>query len=147
MKTKFPYEAVYRIEPVVKGRPRMGKWGAYTPKRTKDFEGALKDLMAKYFFEKPLDGPIFVSIILGLKKPKKPKHLLPLVRGDVDNFSKAVLDAGNGVLWTDDVQICQLAVSKVYAESPYIYLRIELIGHEEAQQLSRLGFGPLLDRT
>lgn len=35
-------------------------------------------------------------------------------RPDIDNLAKLVLDAGNGVLWEDDSQVCHLDVRKVY---------------------------------
>lgn len=35
-------------------------------------------------------------------------------RPDVDNLAKLVLDAGNGVLYEDDSQVCDLHIQKVY---------------------------------
>ena len=37
-------------------------------------------------------------------------------RPDIDNLIKFTLDAGNGVLWTDDAIIAILEASKVWAE-------------------------------
>ena len=43
---------------------------------------------------------------------------------DIDNFSKLILDAGNGILWEDDGLIHKMTVEKDYDKSAP---RIELI--------------------
>ncbi|MGX7330194.1 RusA family crossover junction endodeoxyribonuclease [Aerococcus sanguinicola] len=43
------------------------------------------------------------------------------------NYTKAVLDAGNGLLFEDDSQVCQLKVLKVYSPAPGIVLSIKAI--------------------
>jgi len=85
-----------------KARPRFGKSGQiYTP--TEKYERELKLLMKQAIMERgfadtcPLDGYISVSITFTFENKKW--------RGDIDNFIKAVLDAGNGVLWSDDKNI------------------------------------------
>lgn len=49
-------------------------------------------------------------------------------RNDCDNLAKAVMDAGNGVLWLDDGQIAVLHVEKwigAQGEAPYVKLTVE----------------------
>ena len=48
-------------------------------------------------------------------------------RPDCDNLAKAVLDAGNGVLWSDDAQVVKLQVMKLRAalgEEPCVVVRV-----------------------
>ena len=46
------------------------------------------------------------------------------VKPDLDNLTKAVLDALNDVAWYDDSQIVQLNVSKQYNGKSYIHITI-----------------------
>jgi Holliday junction resolvase RusA-like endonuclease len=41
--------------------------------------------------------------------PKKP---------DIDNYAKFYLDAGNGILWSDDAKIVDLSCKKIYSDNP-----------------------------
>lgn len=45
----------------------------------------------------------------------------PLTKPDVDNFAK-VIDALNGIVWRDDNQVVDLAVSKFYSDRPRLEL-------------------------
>jgi len=46
-------------------------------------------------------------------------------RRDLDNLSKAILDALNGIAWKDDNQVTQLLAEKVYLPSPpYVHVMI-----------------------
>lgn len=130
------------LEPVPKGRPRFNKtrYGVipYTPPKTKRFE---QDVALLYIqsdspqFEKNV--PIEVSIEFGMEIPasstKKRKQLMlqglihHTVKPDLDNLTKAVLDALNYVAWHDDAQITRLNVRKIYGEKPYIQIIIKEI--------------------
>lgn len=130
------------LEPVPKGRPRFNKtqYGVmpYTPPKTKRFE---QDVALLYYqsdspqFERNV--PIEVSIEFGMVIPasstKKRKQLMlqglihHTVKPDLDNLTKAVLDALNGLAWHDDAQISKLYVRKLYTENPYIQLQIKQI--------------------
>lgn len=126
-------------EPKGKERPRArmvkmpdGKYVArvYTPHGTEDYE---KKIRTAYMLQcgkaKVEQGvPCAVHIRLGYKIPKsKTKRekeqmqagkLLPLVKPDVDNVAKAILDALNGVAYEDDAQVVMLTISKTYMEFP-----------------------------
>ena len=68
----------------------------------------------------PFDGAVRVYISAVFPLPKG-KHRKRKPRGrswhtgrkDVDNIAKAVMDAGNGVLWGDDGQVCSLEIVKI----------------------------------
>lgn len=127
------------LEPTPKGRPRFNVHynyvSAHTPPKTKRFE---QDL-ALYFiqsnapkFDKGV--PLKVSIVFGMAIPsstskKKRNEMLQgllnhVVKPDLDNLVKAVLDALNDLAWHDDAQIIELHVSKKYVESPNIHINI-----------------------
>lgn len=109
--------------PVAKGRPRAyrrknGSIGAYTPDKTVVWEETIKYYAMKVRPDKPIDGPI--KLILEFKMPKsknaeKQKRQHPTTKPDLDNLEKAVMDALNGIMWTDDARVCQKISSKIYA--------------------------------
>lgn len=117
------FKLIFNIEPVVKGRPRVCKWGAYTPKKTAEFEKELKALAKILWKKEPFSGPLKIRIRLICKKPKKPSQVWP--RGDVDNFSKAVSDSLNEILWLDDCQIVDERTTKEYGDQGMIEITVE----------------------
>ena len=46
-------------------------------------------------------------------------------RPDLDNLAKFYLDALNGLVFSDDAQICELNLRKVYGMSPSVLIRIK----------------------
>lgn len=62
------------------------------------------------------------------KREPTPRRRACGSRNDADNIAKAVMDAGNGVLWLDDGQIAALRVEKwigAQGEAPYVRLVVE----------------------
>jgi len=124
------------IIPVAKGRPRHTKGGhTYTPAKTRGYEAALKALvMAQCPHVEPLEGPLVLRIVFYLPRPKRlmrvcdPDGPVPApLRPDLDNLVKALKDAMNGVLWSDDAQIVVLRASKWYhgkSGAPGVYLTV-----------------------
>lgn len=106
--------------PKVKERPRMTRRGrVFTPKRTLDYERQIAEAY---------NGPMFESDRLAVhlsfsrkgvqieisEAELKPEHSsgLPVLRGDIDNYAKAIMDALNGVAYEDDKQIVVLIAEK-----------------------------------
>ena len=127
------------FEPMPKLRPRFsihhGRVLTHTPPKTKEFETMVAEyyrLAHSYTFEQ--HKPITVSIDFCLSVPastsKKRKAdmisgvIKHTVKPDIDNLTKAMLDALNGIAWYDDAQITMLHVSKSYAETPHIMIAI-----------------------
>lgn len=117
-------------KPVAKARPRFANGMVYTPDKTHQYEEFVA-LMYKreyhdYMF--PKDSPLRVVMDFYFKPPKstsKKKYwemiggeLRPTKRttGDTDNLEKAILDAGNGVIWPDDSQVVEVTARKFYGE-------------------------------
>ena len=110
-----------------KERPRLGKYGTYTPYKTKNYENWIKTIFIQnYPLMKPLESPLRVSIILNVDIPtsasKKKQDemrrgiLLSTKKPDVDNVAKSILDALNKIAYRDDKQIIHLEVTKRYSD-------------------------------
>lgn len=112
-------------EPVGQGRPRAavinGHARIYSPKTSGDWRGRAAVFMRQACPE-PVQGPVRVDVtaVFGLPASKHRKrspevNQTPCTkRPDIDNVVKAVLDAGNGILWGDDAQVWKLDITKVY---------------------------------
>lgn len=71
----------------------------------------------------PFDAPLYVSLEVFYPMPKtleeklrkkKINHTYKVSKPDVDNLSKIVLDACNGIVWVDDAIIVSLRIMKSY---------------------------------
>lgn len=118
------FKHTFTIDPVAKGRPRLGKYGTFTPAKTRRFETAIKLMAKKSMLGGPIEGPLHVSVVFEIKKPMSSKNDHPIVRPDVDNFAKGLLDALNGIFWNDDSQIVSLFLKKTYKQSGSIIVEI-----------------------
>lgn len=108
-------------KPIPLARPRIGKNGGYNPQAS-SIQAARWVLKSQC--QLPFDDRHHVRILFEMPMPKswtartradsagKPH----IGRPDIDNLIKFALDAGNGVLWTDDAQIAVLQASKVWAD-------------------------------
>lgn len=115
----FEKHLLLEIDPVAKGRPKFARRGkfvaTYTPAKTINFERALQSLVRAQYKQAPQEGALEVGIIFYIKRPKTCKNkLYPVVRPDIDNLLKAVLDSLNGILWVDDSQIVEIKAKKDY---------------------------------
>ena len=105
------------VRPLSKGRPRfVRKTGhTYTPKETLNYE---KEIAQLYNGPKFAEGPIWVSLTFDQYKTTieikemDAETTLSKLRGDIDNYAKAILDGLNGVAFTDDKQIMRLDLRK-----------------------------------
>lgn len=114
------YRFAVQGEPIVKARPRLGKSKTYTPKRTKDHQNNIA-WTAKQQGVKILKGAVHVKLQFYMPLPITQNlrelaligtHFHPC---DIDNLSKAVLDALNCIAWEDDKQVVSLIAGKNWA--------------------------------
>jgi Holliday junction resolvase RusA-like endonuclease len=82
-----------------------GQTSGYTPPRVKAWQKAVSWMAHVAWPEVPMTGPVMVVIEFRLRTHR---------RQDLDNLSKAILDALNGVVWEDDKQVIDLHLRKVY---------------------------------
>lgn len=116
------------ITPVAKQRARIGKWGAYTPRKTAQFERVVRE-MARILMagKKPLTSPLKLTVRFYFKPPRNLVRTYPC-RGDTSNFLKALEDACNGAIWKDDIQIVEVNARKSYdmtGGAPRVELEVE----------------------
>jgi len=120
--------------PVGKARPRVVRQGnrvmTFTPKKTTEFEGMIREQVSKYpensrFFD--ADVPLSISIVYGIPKPKSApkKRLYPIVKPDLDNLNKSVLDALEKFAYKSDSQIVRIVAAKIYNQSPFVRISID----------------------
>lgn len=127
-------------EPVAQGRGRAVRIGAgmrvIDPAKSRSWKGVAAMFMqqarnAAGVFA-PMDGPLDVTVVATwatLKSaPKKNPPVYKVSRPDGDNVLKAVLDAGNGILWADDAMCVRLSVEKRYGAVPSVMVEIRTIG-------------------
>jgi Holliday junction resolvase RusA-like endonuclease len=106
----------FHMDPVPKGRHRITRSGrAYTPAKTRDAERIVKGIASRTLRGfRPYDEPLSVELRFVMPKPAKPKFHVPASKPDLDNLSKLILDALNGIAWIDDARIVQLSSQKIY---------------------------------
>jgi len=120
-------------QPHGKGRAKIVKIGGFsrmaTPQKTVAYEGLVAMAAKQALHGRPLlEGPVDVQLEIRCQVPaswsqKKQRMALageirPTTKPDADNVVKAVFDGCNGVLWRDDVQVCDLRVKKRYSADP-----------------------------
>ena len=134
------FQLIFSVEgdPVGKQRPRFSKGHTYTPKKSVDYEKQIADKAQSAMGPtEPLETPVAAYIYINhaipasyskkrkeaclnrFERPKKP---------DLDNVAKSFLDAMNGIVYKDDVQVVSLHVTKRYdtIASVHVCVREEL---------------------
>ncbi len=124
--------------PVGKARPRVTKWGTYTPKKTVNYENLVKfSYLQKYGGRDPLEGYLrltirfYMPIVKSTSKKNRALMLegkiLPDKMPDIDNMVKSIADALNGIAYEDDKQVIELHAYKYYSNLPRAEVEIEKI--------------------
>lgn len=86
--------------PRVKKRPIVTRNGVYEPRENREHYQYVHDYLA-LVVRQPFTGPVALTVVCKIPTRR---------RADIDNFTKLILDAGNGVLYNDDVQVEELHV-------------------------------------
>lgn len=119
------------------GRPRFTRTGkAYKASVDRAYEkGLCLAYLSEYGAEKPMEGPLKLEVLAVYPIPKAtPKknigpmldcEIVPIVKPDIDNVAKAVMDALNGVAFPDDNAIVCMKCRKVYGGAPGIRVKLE----------------------
>lgn len=133
---RYEFEVIGEV--VGKERPRVNMYTGrvYTPNKTKDYEMLIQQYFKlKYPHHEILKGRLSIRIIAYLKIPKstsktKTQEMLenkisPTKKPDVDNITKSVLDAMNGLVFDDDNQVSKISVEKRFALEEKIFITVE----------------------
>ncbi len=131
------FEVVGKIKG--KARPRLGKFGTYTPTDTVNYENLVE---ISYLNAKGINlhsKPIKMQIQAIFEPPrsiskKRREELLKgqpvLKKPDIDNILKIVADALNKVAYDDDSQICDMSITKTYGEQEKLIIDVEELSNE-----------------
>ena len=110
--------------PVPKARPRVTRWGTYTPSQTRDYEKRVLDAWKEQQLPMlPAETPIRISVKAWIPLPMSMSQRRRLAlngtphtghRADVDNIVKSVCDALNGHAYPDDCAIWRIEGEKLH---------------------------------
>lgn len=98
---------------------------------------------------KPLDGPWRVEMTFWFLRPKRPMDdewaigadAKGKLCGDADKLTRAVLDALEGIFWTNDRRVADPHAPKKYGEREGLEIRVEYLGTiDQQEQLPALDF-------
>lgn len=129
-------------QPLGKQRPRAtsrnGFVSVYTPQQTINYETLINleyRQQSGVFYEK--DKQLKLNIRCFYEIPQSISNrkcnlcitgvIRPLVKPDVDNVAKTIMDALNGVAYADDKQIVELKIIKQYSLQPKLEFSLEEI--------------------
>ena len=128
-------EFIVKGLPVAKGRPRVTRYGTYTPRKTKDYEKLVQYSFKNQYKGQALQGALKIRIDFYMyipkntskkrRKLKNDKEILPTKRPDFDNLTKSITDALNGLAFEDDNQIVEAHIYKYYSDEPRAVVKIE----------------------
>lgn len=138
MKFEFDIEPVSQTRPRVSTKPYLHVYDPANVKRYKSTLARLARLEMNARGVKPLTGALEVEVIFyrqvqkSVSKSERYRRLSgavrPIVKPDVDNYTKALLDGLNGIIWADDNSITDLTVRKRYAEKGRIEVEVREVG-------------------
>lgn len=117
-------------EPVGKARPRVTRWGAYTPQKTVDYENKIKAAYGGGFYEEYLqiDVVAYFKVLKSVSRKKRlqmlDREIKPAKKPDIDNVLKIVLDSLNKVAYKDDAQVISASIAKYYSDNPRLEIAI-----------------------
>lgn len=112
------YDAWLPVRPMSKARPRLA--AGKRPYHDKVYSEWLKTCrahMAEWWTDPPLE---YINCLI--------VHFHGPARGDLDNRLGSVLDAGSGLIWTDDnvnvIPTCALRWFKASSKEACIYMKV-----------------------
>lgn len=128
-----------------KERPRFDRKSGrvYTPKSTAEAEEAIRERYWRATNQKPLTGPVKLTVIAIFEIPKswnkalvqaaKEGKVWHVAKGqlDLDNAVKLVADALNGVAYHDDAQIAVITSGKRYGAPQRLEVTISPLDQPE----------------
>ena len=125
-----------KLEKAGKANPFYNPRDSYKRKLKKEIKNKLEEVVNGFQL---IDGEVHLKAVIALMPPKKytdsknkwqlvcNKIITPIVRPDIDNWIKPIMDVLNKLAYNDDGQITKLYVDKVYStlDHPYIHIWIK----------------------
>lgn len=133
-------QAQGRPRATTRGRGKNKKIMMYDPEDSRNYKQYVA-LIAQQYAPKTLYTEqlkvglkIFREIPKSTTKKDRALYLAglkrPITKPDTDNYTKAVLDALNGIIWKDDSQIVDLHAGKYYSDNPRVEITVSEIYSE-----------------
>lgn len=111
------------IRPIPKQSFLMGHGRGYIPKRLVDYVKALKTHLQGVWQGPPFNDPVMIKFCFCVKFRKcddtfksKAPFMLNVSQVDLDNLTKPIQDAMQGLLFNNDKQVCLTNACKVRCE-------------------------------
>ena len=131
------YKLTIPGEPVAKSRPRVTRYGTYTPAKTVNYENFTKQLWYMEHGQTMLENPLSMQVKAYFTIPKSTskknrakmiaEEIRPTKKPDGDNILKIIADALNKAAYVDDKQLVKMSIEKYYSENPRVELTLEEI--------------------
>lgn len=122
-----------KMEPVAKGRAKTAFVGGmvrtYTPQKTRDAQDFIKARLMRHkdeMFGEHVPVKLVATFFRTKSKWLKKSETLPVRKGDLDNYTKLLLDGINSILVADDAQITSMFVRKRWTNKEYGYVTLKL---------------------
>lgn len=124
-----------KVKPM--GAVRMTQKGKWNDKAAQRYLGykRLLGYEARKHIKTPMQQPIIVTADFYYQIPasftKAKRQLIqdgklrPVVKPDIDNAAKGIMDSLNKIAYLDDNQVVGLITNKYYADEPKIVIKIE----------------------
>lgn len=134
-----PYSIVVQfavpVIPVAKQRARVVTGGAYTPRKTRDYETMVGYRARSAMGGKPpTEAAVVLLVEFGVPIPSswtgkrrsdaEAGLVVPASKPDLTNYVKAIEDAMNGIVYRDDSQIVSILASKSYSKTPMLNVSV-----------------------
>ncbi|GKT04443.1 RusA family crossover junction endodeoxyribonuclease [Furfurilactobacillus entadae] len=127
--------------PVPQGRPKFSSRGgfvrAYDPKTSREYKKLVAEWAKKQYKHEPVAEAIEVQLEVyrplqkSLSRVEQQRRLngehRPVIKGDIDNYYKAVTDACTGIVWVDDAQIVSMTCNKYYSDNPRVEMTVKTL--------------------
>lgn len=131
-------------EPRGWARTRLNNGRPFKDAKTRGYQNLVRTV-AKAHGARPVTGPVRISITAHFAMPKRLTRArrqaiefgsdYPTKKPDIDNVVKAILDALNGLAFSDDAQVVVLSARKEWAVDASVHVCIHQIaaGEEEKE--------------
>ena len=116
-------ELLLQGEPIAMMRPRLGRGHTYNP-QSREKKQVQREIGALWP-GKPLETPLNISFVFGVSRDNR----------DIDNMCKFYLDAMQGIVFKNDLQVKILGACKVKKGKiePFTLIGIEEMGRLEGK--------------
>ncbi len=108
----------------------------YTKSPSRAYQSLIREAAQKVWLTGPSDAGFLLGVYLYVKRPKSHFNKKGLKadapvkcmrRPDLDNLSKQVGDALNGVVWHDDAQVVDLNARRIWGDTDFLSVNMVVI--------------------